>query len=207
MVELFGQHALDVVETGRAFLDTARRHGHDCGPLAWTPEVAHRYRDQRVHGGANRDVLVADAVLHYTLVEPSGRRSQRTFFIELDRATMPVARLAAKLRNYVRYHDYVPQYPGATGRPAWQERYPRFPRVLLVLSGAAEHVLEQRLVDLRAHAQADSAMALAGDRVRMLATSLHRLRTGGPLAPIAVSLLGTDTTPISPFTRLTTGTS
>ncbi|GAA4548901.1 hypothetical protein [Amycolatopsis samaneae] len=79
--------------------------------------------------------------------------------------------------------------------------------MLVVLSGAAEHVLDRRIVDLRAHVAAMSTVALAGDRVPMVATTLDWLRADGPLAPIAVPLLGTDSTPISPFSWPPTGTS
>ncbi|MDI5975482.1 replication-relaxation family protein, partial [Amycolatopsis magusensis] len=172
VLKLLRGHALDVVETGLAFAETARVHGHDCGPLSWTPEVAHHLQHQR-----SRDAVIADAVLHYT-AEAAGRRVQHTFFIELDRATMPVARLARKLRAYVRYHDFTP--PKST-RPAWRQRYPKFPKCLVVLSGAAEHVLERRLIDLRAHARAMPDLEFAGDRVTFLATQLHRLRSEGTL--------------------------
>ncbi|WP_233594942.1 replication-relaxation family protein [Amycolatopsis sp. WAC 04169] len=60
-------------------------------------------------GGRHQGVVIGDAVLDYVLDD--GHQSQRTFFIELDRATMPVARLAQKLRSYVQYHDYIPGRP------------------------------------------------------------------------------------------------
>jgi hypothetical protein len=190
VAQLLQEHALDVVETGLAFVECARRYGDECGPLAWTPEVAHTV-------ASRRSVVIVDAVLHYVR-EEAGHRSQRTLFIELDRATMPVARLAAKLTGYVRYHDYV-LAPG--GRPAWRQRYPRFPRLLVVLSGAGEHVLERRLADLRAQAEALPGVTTAARRVEMLGTTLPRLRAGGPLAPVAVPLLG-DGRAVSVFGRL-----
>ncbi|MBE8519402.1 replication-relaxation family protein [Amycolatopsis sp. H6(2020)] len=189
VAQLLQEHALDVVETGLAFVEFARRHGDDCGPLAWTPEVAHTI--------ASRRSVIADSVLHYVR-EVAGHRSQRTLFIELDRATMPVTRLAAKLTGYVRYHDHAPA-PG--GRPAWRQRYPRFPRLLVVLSGAGEHVLERRLADLRAQAQALPGVSTAARRVEMLGTTLARLQGDGPLAPVAVPLLG-DGRAVSVFGRL-----
>ncbi|MFJ4099907.1 replication-relaxation family protein [Amycolatopsis japonica] len=200
-VELLQDHSLDVVETGLAFVAAARRRGDECGPLSWTPEVAHRFRDGR---GRHQGVVIADAVLDYVLDE-DGRRSQRTFFIELDRATMPVARLAQKLRSYVRYHDYIPGRPNSAGQPAWRSRYARFPRLLIVLSGAAEHVLERRLADLRAYAQAMHGLALAGDRVCALGTTLLRLREPGPTADIALPLLAESGAPVSAFTWPKTG--
>ena len=196
--QLLGNHAVDVVDTGLVFVETAREHGHDCGPLSWTPEVAHRYRAPLPARGARRDVVEADAVLHYVIVN-ADRQAQYTFFIELDRATMPVARLAQKLVSYVLYYSYRPGKPGAPGRPSWQERYPRFPRVLVVLSGAAEPALERRLADLRVRAQAMATVALAEDRVCMLVTTLERLRGEGPFAEIAVPLLGSRSAPVSVF--------
>ncbi|MFI7114951.1 replication-relaxation family protein [Amycolatopsis sp. NPDC049868] len=203
VVELLQEHTLDVVETGIAFTAAARRRGDECGPLSWTPEVAHRFRDGR---GRRQGVVIADAVLDYVLDE-DGRRSQRTFFIELDRATMPVARLAQKLRSYVQYYEYVPGKPNSGGRPAWRSRYARFPRLLIVLSGAAEHVLERRLTDLRAYARAMHGLALAGDRVCTLGTTLRRLRDHGPTADIALPLLADNGAPVSAFAWPKTGDS
>ncbi|MFD8493311.1 replication-relaxation family protein [Amycolatopsis sp. NPDC059657] len=191
VVNLLQDHALDVVETGLAFVETARERGHDCGALSWTPEVAHHFQERK-----SRSRVIADAVLHY-VAEEAGQRSQRTFFIELDRATMPVARLAQKLRAYVRYHDYIPTHPTSSGRPAWRQHYARFPQVLIVLSGAAEHVLDRRLVDLRAHAR---AMA-ESTRIPALATTLPRLRRDGLLAEIAVPLHESDGELVSVLSR------
>lgn len=184
VAHLLQEHTLDVVETGLTFVDAARSRGDECGPLSWTPEVAHQFRDR---AGDRRGVVIADAVLHYVL-DDAGRRSQRTLFVELDRATMPVARLARKLAGYVRYHDHAPA--GAGRRPSWRERYPRFPRVLIVLSGAEGHLLDRRLADLRAHAQAMPVVSTAAGRVDIVATTLPRLRAAGPLERVAMPLLG-----------------
>ncbi len=195
VAHLLQEHTLDVVETGLAFVETARERGDECGPLSWTPEVAHQFRDR---AGARRGVVIADAVLHY-VIEESGRRSQRTLFVELDRATMPVARLARKLVGYIRYHDHAPARTGQ--RLAWRERYPRFPRVLIVLSGAEQPALERRLADLRAHAQAMPLVSAAAGRVDLLATTLPQLVAHGPLKPVAMPLLG-DPRWVSVFGRL-----
>ncbi|MGW5715299.1 replication-relaxation family protein [Amycolatopsis sp. NPDC003865] len=195
VAHLLQEHTLDVVETGLAFVETAREHGYECGPLSWTPEVAHQFRDR---SGDRRGVVIADAVLHY-VTEEAGRRTQRTLFVELDRATMPVARLARKVVGYIRYHDHTPA--GASRRTAWRERYPRFPRVLIVLSGAEPPVLERRLADLRAHTQAMPVVSTAAGRVDMVVTTLPRLREHGPLAPVAMPLLG-DPQWVSVFGRL-----
>ncbi len=142
--------------------------------------------------------MIVDAVLHYVL-EEAGRRSQRTLFVELDRATMPVARLARKLAGYIRCHDHA--LAGACRKPAWRERYPRFPRVLIVLSGSEQPVLERRLADLRAHAQAMPLVSTAAGRVDLVATTLPRLQDHGPLTPAAMPLLG-DPRWVSVFGRL-----
>ncbi|WP_245589704.1 replication-relaxation family protein [Amycolatopsis balhimycina] len=195
VAHLLQEHTLDVVETGLAFVETARRRGDECGPLSWTPEVAHQFRDR---AGDRRGVVIADAVLQYVL-EEAGRRSQRTLFVELDRATMPVARLARKLVGYIRYHDHAPA--GAGRKPVWRERYPRFPRVVIVLSGAEQPALERRLADLRAHAQAMPLVSTAAGRVDMIATTLPHLVGSGPLEPVAMPLLG-DPRWVSVFGRL-----
>ncbi|MGW3993222.1 replication-relaxation family protein [Amycolatopsis sp. NPDC004772] len=195
VAHLLQEHTLDVVETGLAFVETARKRGDECGPLSWTPEAAHQFRDR---AGDRRGVVIADAVLHYVL-EEAGRRSQRTLFVELDRATMPVARLARKLVGYIRYHDHAPA--GSGRKPTWRERYPRFPRVLIVLSGAEQPVLERRLADLRAHAQAMPLVSTAAGRVDLVATTLPQLVARGPLEPVAMPLLG-DPRWVSVFGRL-----
>lgn len=177
------------METGLAFVEFARDHGHDCGSLSWTPEVAHAYNN-------GRESVISDAVLHY-VAEDAGHRFQRTFLVELDRTTMPVARLARKLQGYVRYHDYAPAPPVGDGRPVWRHRYARFPRILVVLSGAAEHVLDRRLADLRGHAEALHDLAIAADRVTVYATTLNRLRRHGPNGDIAIPVLGGNPMPVS----------
>lgn len=148
------QHTLAVNETGLAFVEHARRLGHDCGPLDWTPEVSHRFRSG---GGRYQDShLICDALLYYVAEDPAARRRDHLrFFIEIDRATMSVARLAAKITIYARYYDYVPT---PFGRPsvrsaaaAWCDRYPRYPRVLIVFDGKPAHALERRRRELATH--------------------------------------------------------
>src|SRR5262249_12516849 len=130
-----------------AFVEHARRLGHECGPLDWTSEVAHRYR-----GGSGRFTdthLIADALLHYTVIDPVAQhRDHLQFFIELDRATMSVARLAAKVLLYGQYYDYI---AGRTDQPAWHSQYPRFPRLLVVLTGRDVASLNRRRDELAAY--------------------------------------------------------
>lgn len=188
------EHTLATVETGLAFASWARRLDHECGPLDWSPEIAHYYRDEDRPG---EDLaLIPDAVLHY-LHTDGGRRTHLTFFIEADRTQMTVARLAHKLHAYARYRDFVPR-PGRGARfnqarrtpatPAWRSRYPAYPRVLLVLTGAAPARLQRRITDLRSLVAANPA--LTGTALRAGATTLTQLQTEGPFAPIFTPLFG-----------------
>ncbi|MCW2888255.1 MAG: hypothetical protein QOE54_1564 [Streptosporangiaceae bacterium] len=158
------QHMLAVNETGLAFVEHARRLSHDCGPLDWTPEVSHRFGSG---GGRYEDShLICDALLYYVAEDPAARRSDHLrFFIELDRAPMSVARLAAKVTFYARYYDYVPtpaDGSGARQTAAWRDRYPRFPRVLIVFDGKPAPALERRRRELAAHLAALPACGATG---------------------------------------------
>lgn len=190
------EHTLAVVDTGVTFTEWARRLGDECGPLDWEPELAHRVRegDNRLGDEA---FLVPDAVLRYTHTTAEGRRQLLTFFLEIDRATMQVARLGQKLSAYARYATYTPQ-PGRRRqarsgiREAWRDRYPAFPRLLIVFSGAGPAALARRTRDLRALAAADPRLSLDG-LLRAGVTTAELLETQGPFAPIVMPLLGPPT--------------
>lgn len=171
------QHTLDVNEAGLAFAGEAMRRGDTCGPLSWMPEIAHLIR--------RGQYLICDALVDYvTEDEDAGARTQLQWFIELDRATMPVARLASKLALYGRYRRAC----GSGGLAAWRERYASFPRVLIVLSGAAGPVLDRRICDLTARVARDGA--LNRDGVTAGATTLARLTASGPFSQIFTKLGG-----------------
>ncbi|MER6610788.1 replication-relaxation family protein [Streptomyces sp. NPDC000927] len=188
------EHTLATVETGLAFVDWSRRLGHECGPLDWSPETAHYYRDDARPG---EDLsLVPDAVLNYVHTEAK-QRTLLTFFIEVDRTQMTIARLAQKLHAYSAYHEFVPQQPSGRGArpsrrttstPAWRYRYPAFPRLLLVLTGASEERLARRIADLRSLAASDPALSTTGLRAGV--TTLNQLRNHGPFEPIFTPVLG-----------------
>jgi hypothetical protein len=187
---LWYAHALTVVQVGLAFLDAARRRGDEFGVLDWTPEVAHRVRD-----GADRapeDLLIADALLHYTLNEPTGERIQLRAFVELDRNRMSSERVAAKLISYARFWEYVPAAGrGRAGHPAdlaWQRTYPRFPRILFLLTGGGTAALERRIADLHAMATGHPQVARMATQVPLGATTLHQLEVAGPFGPIWTQL-------------------
>ncbi|MFE5108359.1 replication-relaxation family protein [Streptomyces sp. NPDC056663] len=192
------EHTLATVETGLAFVDWARRLGHECGPLDWSPEIAHYYRDETRPG--EELSLIPDAVLNY--VHANSKAKQRTlltFFIELDRTQMTIARLSQKLHAYAAYHGFAPQQHSGRGAragrrlsatPAWRYRYPAFPRLLLVLTGASEARLARRIADLRSLAASDPAFTNTGLRAGV--TTLDHLQHHGPFAPIFTPVLGAD---------------
>ncbi|MEV8535619.1 replication-relaxation family protein [Streptomyces sp. NPDC051211] len=198
------EHTLAVVDTGAAIVEHARRLGHECGPLDWSPEIAHYYRDESRPG--EELCLVPDAVLNYVHTE-ARQRTLLTFFIEVDRTQMTIARLAQKIHAYAAYHAYAPQPPVARGArgprrqatmPAWRSRYPAFPRLLLVLTGASEERLARRIADLRSLAASDPALATTPLRVGV--TTLDQLRARGPFEPILTPVLGT-TEPVDAWLR------
>jgi Replication-relaxation len=174
-------HTLAVNEAGIAFAATARQRGDTCGPLDWIPEVDHVL-------GRGRH-LICDALLSYVLEDQAAAtRTQLQWFLELDRATMPVGRLAAKLAAYAGYAQLC--RPGRDRIQAWRQRYPAFPRLLVVLTGASEAALERRAGDLAAAAAADGAL----HHVRLAAgvTTLGQLTEYGPFEPIVTRLGGPD---------------
>ncbi|GAA4898901.1 replication-relaxation family protein [Streptomonospora salina] len=185
-------HTLAVVDTGLAFLRHARQRGDEFDVCDWSPEIAHRYRSG---GGFDDSHVIADALLNYLLVE-GRRRAQMQFFIEVDRATMSLPRLAAKLVNYARYYDYVPESPPAPGgrrigrrQPAWKSRYNRFPRLLVVFTGANPTRLENRMLDLAARLQEAPYLAAERAQFQVGGVLLDQLVEHGPTAPIFRSLL------------------
>lgn len=129
-------HTLAVNDAAICFLRAARERGDEFGPLSWRHEVAHRLNAAR---GTRRRTLFADALLTYL------RQTETTIyldqvFLELDRATLSVDRLAAELSRYADlYRAAEPN-----GEPIWKRRYPTFPRVLCVLAGNSREALGRR---------------------------------------------------------------
>lgn len=96
-------HTLTVLRTHLAFVADVRQRGDEHGHLDWTPEVFPSIGDG--------ERVVADAVMHYTLIDGQQRRKLRAF-VEVDRATMSSERMAAKLIEYARLWTYEPQTVG-----------------------------------------------------------------------------------------------
>jgi hypothetical protein len=169
-----------VLRAHLAFATDARRRGDEHGPLDWTPEVAHPLNDG--------EKLIADAVLHYTLIR-AGQRTKLRAFIEVDRATMGSERLATKLIEYARLWAYEPQ-PAGRQRPrhpsgaAWLRWYPLFPRVLFILTGASRPVLTHRISDLQAMAAQHPLVAALARDVPLGAATLEDLEYHGPTADV-----------------------
>jgi len=172
-------HMLAVNEAGLAFAVASRDCGDTCGPLDWTPEVAHLIR--------RGQYLICDALVNYVAEDQAaGTRTQLQWFIELDRAAMPVSRLAAKLSMYASYRHKQATSTRQGGGPGWRERYPAFPRLLIILTGANESALDRRAADLAAAA----VRVQRGRRLAAGVTTLAQLTDCGPFASIFTPLGG-----------------
>jgi hypothetical protein len=168
-------HTLAVNDAGICFLEAARERGDEFGALSWRHEVAHPLTRGR---GRRRRQLVADALLTYLLVgEDEVSLEQR--FLELDRATLPVDRLAAGLARYAEFHRARDE----RGEPAWRARYPAFPPVLCVLAGAPRSVLERRRATAIALLRSDPQLSRTPEAAIFICL-LDDLQEAGPFAPI-----------------------
>jgi Replication-relaxation len=151
---LFVRHALAAAELHCALTCAAREHhDHECRPHWWRGE------DATAAGFNDRGLKV--------LLRPDGYTRYRAgrdihhLLAEIDLGTMPLPRLRSKLELYRAY---------ARSR-AWQERYPVFPKLLLLTT--SERRINQLLEQL------GSLRELV-----LLAGTHERLHLHGPLAPI-----------------------
>lgn len=171
-------HTVAVNDAALCFLTAARERGDDFGPFAWRHEVAHLHSRR----GQARRVLFADAVLTYLrLTEDEVVIEQR--FLELDRATLSVDRLANELARYAELFRAA----GSDGEPLWRALYPSFPAVLCVLAGSTGAALERRRNTVLALMRADPRLTLAPE-VQIRLCLLEELRERGPFAPIFAEL-------------------
>lgn len=184
-------HTLTGVRAHLTFLADARAHGDEYEPLDWVPEVTHRLPDT-----VGEDRLVADALFHYTANHP--RRLQYRAFVEIDRTTMSSERLARKLITYARFHDYTPPASrrGTTADQnamlTWQRFYPRFPRLLFILTGASRTTLTHRIEDLRRMTADHQLVTRLASQVPLGAAILEDLEAHGPRAKVWTPLAGTN---------------
>ncbi len=169
-------HAIAVNEAAICFLRAAAQRADDFGPLAWRHEVFHPILRGR---GRRRRSLVADAVFTY-LRKDGDEIAIEQRFLELDRATLPVDRLA---RELARYAELYRAREAKAGEPLWRASYPVFPKLHCVLTGAPRRALSRR--------RSTASVLLASDpllsRTPEVAISiclLEDLRAEGPYAPV-----------------------
>ena len=169
-------HTLAVNDAAICFLRGAAKRGDDFGPLAWRHEVFHPLSRGR---GRRRRSLVADAVFTY-LRQDGEEIAIEQRFLEVDRATLSVDRLAAELARYAEL--YRAKDAKAT-EPPWRARYPVFPPVLCVLAGAPGRVLSRRRSTASLLLAADPLLSRTPE-VSISICLLEDLRRKGPYAAI-----------------------
>jgi len=180
------QHTLAVNDAGVAFVHAARARGDECGPFAWCHEVAHPIG--ALPGRRRGELLIADALLTYLRTGADGGASVHLRFVELDRATLPVPALAAKLGRYARLRAYVPDAPdGQRRQAAWRSEYPAFPALHVLLAGAHRDALQRRLEQTIALVGADPLLERASELAVSFAL-LEDLIADGPFEQIFVAL-------------------
>ncbi len=169
-------HTLAVNEAAICFLRCARDRGDDFGPLAWRHEVFHSLSRGR---GRRRRALIADAVFTYLRIEQGGTAIEQRF-LELDRATLSVDRLAAEL---ARYAELYGAKEAKAREPLWRRHYPVFPPVHCVLAGAPRRALLRRRATAGALLARDPLLSRT-PQVSISFCLLEDLRAKGPFAPI-----------------------
>ena len=169
-------HTLAVNEAAICFLCAATERSDDFGPLAWRHEVFHPISRGR---GKRRRSLVADAVFTYLRQDgPEIAIEQR--FLEVDRATLSVDRLAAEL---ARYAELYRAKEAKAREPLWRGRYPVFPQVHCVLTGAPRRALSRRRSTASVLLAADPLLSRTPE-VAISICLLDDLRRDGPYAPV-----------------------
>jgi Replication-relaxation len=168
-------HTLAVNDSAICFLAAARGRGDEFGPFAWRQEVSHPLNYGR---GRRRRALIADAVFTYLRLDGSGVAIEQRF-LEIDRATLSVDRLAAELVRYAELYRLA----GGDGEPLWRLRYPVFPPVHCVLAGGSRAVLERRRSTAIALMRSDPQLARAPE-VAISFCLFEDLQAEGPFAPI-----------------------
>jgi hypothetical protein len=169
-------HTLAVNEAAICFLAAATERGDDFGPLAWRHEVFHPISRGR---GRRRRLLVADAVFTYLRDVGEGIAIEQRF-LEVDRATLSVDRLAAELARYAEL--YRAKEAKAT-EPLWRASYPVFPKVHCVLTGAPRRALARRRSTASVLLASDPLLSRTPE-VGISICLLEDLRRDGPFAQV-----------------------
>lgn len=168
-------HTLAVNDSAICFLTAARERGDEFGPFAWRQEVSHPLNYGR---GRRRRALISDAAFTYLRLDGGGVAIEQRF-LELDRATLSVDRLAAELVRY----GALNRLTGEDGEPLWRSRYPVFPPVHCVLAGGSRAMLERRRSTAIALLRSDPQLARAPE-VAISFCLFEDLEADGPFAPI-----------------------
>ncbi|HKI91709.1 MAG TPA: replication-relaxation family protein [Gaiellaceae bacterium] len=168
-------HTLAVNDTAICFMEAARERGDEFGPFAWRHEVSHLLSRGR---GRRRRRLIADTAFTYLRVEDDGVAIEQRF-LEIDRATLTVDRLAAELARYAELYRLA----GADGEPLWRSHYPFFPPVHCVLAGGRRAALERRRSTVLALLGSDPRLPRTPE-VAISICLLEDLQSEGPFAPI-----------------------
>jgi hypothetical protein len=168
-------HTLAVNDAAICFVQAARERGDEFGPFAWRHEASHPLSRGR---GQRRRRLVADAVFTYLRIEEDGVAIEQRF-LEIDRATLTVDRLAAELARYAELY----RLGGSDGEPLWRSRYPFFPPVHCVLTGGHRAALERRCSTVLALLRSDPRFSRTPE-VGISICLLDDLQGEGPFAPI-----------------------
>jgi protein involved in plasmid replication-relaxation len=127
-------HTLAVNQIGIAFMRVARQRHEDFDIRSWRHEIAHD-----IAIGRRRRLVIADAVLRYWATSPQDEMVLSYRFLELDRATLPIEDLLAKLRRYVDLRRCWDDYRQADSTqrermPAWPSRYLALPSLMVVFA-------------------------------------------------------------------------
>jgi hypothetical protein len=168
-------HTLAVNDAAICFVRAARERGDEFGPLSWRHEVAHPLNAGR---GTRRRTLFADALLTYLQPTETSIYMHQAF-LELDRATLSVDRLAAELTRYADHY----RVEGPDGELMWTRRYPTFPRVLCVLAGGSREALGRRR-SVTLHLLRRDPQIRRTPELQVLFCRLEDLMDEGPFAPI-----------------------
>jgi hypothetical protein len=176
------QHTLAVNEVGVAFVRAARERPPDeFGPLSWRNEIAHPIGARP--GRRGTEMLIADAELTYLQVA-EGRVRLHWALVEVDRATMALETLVAKLGRYVRLYEYAgpPNRRRIGSAPLWREHYSYFPTLLVVLANASHRRLWNRRWLVQSLWQRDHADR--GEWIDVRVCIYSELMEHGPFAPV-----------------------